>query len=88
MKYVALALVTLLPALAHADSYPTTLSHEEQERHEFLDARANRSGGPERSFGSLPDMPQAHRQSSLEPGTRRHHHPTHGVSSPHLRASR
>ncbi|MCA0318414.1 MAG: hypothetical protein LCH88_10120 [Proteobacteria bacterium] len=65
MKHIASAAfaLALFPALAQADPYPTTLSQEEQERHEFLDAQRGRSSGLERSFGGHFGVPRADRQS-------------------------
>ena len=53
MKYVTLAVLvtSLIPAIANADPYPSTLTEEEQERHEFFDAKRGVSAGVRPSFG-------------------------------------
>ncbi|MBL8569470.1 MAG: hypothetical protein JNK84_10325 [Phreatobacter sp.] len=65
MKHIASAAfaLALFPPLAQADPYPTTLSQEEQERHEFLDVQQGRPSGLERSFGGHFGVPRADRQS-------------------------
>ena len=63
MKYLAFAALalSLVPAAASADPYPTTLNQEEQERHEFLDAQRGAPAGVRPSFGRhhrIPDTPR------------------------------
>lgn len=83
MKYAALSAIafSLLPAVAIADPYPSTLNQEEQERHEFLDAQRGLSAGVHPSFGR-------HRAIAIAPGQALNPSPTQrdvvseGFSSP------
>jgi hypothetical protein len=72
MKYLAFAALalSLVPAAASADPYPTTLNQEEQERHEFLDAQRGAPAGVRPSFGRHHMIPAAPRATVRQLETR------------------
>lgn len=58
-RYIVALSFTLLPVMAVAEPYPSTLTVEEQERHEFIDAQKNSypSGRDEGAAKSSPPLP-------------------------------